>query len=67
LVETTGAVGAAIASGVALGLVADLKSATRTAGRVVKTYFPTQNSAAMQLYQSAYDLWLKHLNSKMTQ
>jgi len=53
VIDTTGAVGAAQASGVAVGIYSDLKEATRQQ-TIVKRYEPNQHKEA---YLEAYDNW----------
>ena len=58
VVSTTGAVGAAIGSGVAVGIVKNLKEASRSTP-IVKSYFPYTDD--YEMYKQAYDTWCQDL------
>lgn len=57
MVETTGAIGAAKAAGVAVGIYGSVEEAMKNT-TVLKTYTPTTNNGA---YHTAFEAWSKHL------
>ncbi len=62
LVKTTGAIGAARASGVAIGSFESIESAM-SGLRFVKSYTPHQTTSSLR---KAYDKWLNTLNRELT-
>jgi xylulokinase len=59
VVETTGAIGAAKASGVATGIYKDVSVAMKDV-RILKTYTPEKDK---QVYESAYQIWEHELKT----
>lgn len=62
IIETTGAVGAAKAAGVATGIYASLAEAMRET-KTLKIYEPVQQNG---IYEEAYELWEHDLNQALT-